>query len=340
MLESKYRDKRYLSKYDLSIDLFDNFDFKVTDVIPVRNVFILCTDKGDKILKKIEYSIEELHFIYSAAKYVSRKFNRILNFNKTRDGNIYVSYDKDIYCVMDLVQGRECDFNNCIDLSIASRGLGEFHKASEGFRHSFTAKDQRGKLIENFRRRLSEMDFFESIANIHENKSEFDSIFLENLPYHRQQMEKSIEALNKSSYLKLCSEEDKVVLCHNDLAHHNILIYGEAAYFIDFDYSVIDLKVHDLCNFINKVVKSFAFDIEKARSILIDYGSQNSLDKREVEVLYDLLMFPEDFYSISKDYYTRRKDWEEEVFLGKLKRKIESREDRQEFLNDFMKELF
>ena len=62
----------------------------------------------------------------------------------------------------------------------------------------------------------------------------------------------SIDMLDKAGYYKLCSEDDKVVICHNDLAYHNILINNGEAYFIDFDYVIIDLKVHDLCNFISR----------------------------------------------------------------------------------------
>jgi CotS family spore coat protein len=141
--------------------------------------------------------------------------------------------------------------------------------------------------------------------------------------------------LEKSCYYKLCSEEDKIVVCHHDLAYHNILINGEMAYFIDFDYAVIDLKVHDLCNFINKVVKNFAFDIDKATSIVENYCNKNTLSKRELEVLNGMLAFPEDFYGISRDYYTKRKDWDEEVFLDRLKRKAGYKEDREEFLVKF-----
>jgi CotS family spore coat protein len=123
------------------------------------------------------------------------------------------------------------------------------------------------------------------------------------------------------------------------LAHHNILINEDLAYFVDFDYSIIDLKVHDLCNFISKAIKNFAFDIDKAASILTDYQNKNTIDNRELEVLYGMLYFPEDFYSISRDYYTRRKDWEEEVFLDRLVKKVSYKEDRSEFLEEFKSKL-
>lgn len=339
MLEGRYLDKRYLTKYDLSVELFESFDLKVSDLVPIRNVFVLSTNKGEKILKRIDYSLENLNFINRALKYVKKNFNRVLDFTELKDNKICIEWKKELYCVMDLVPGRECDFCNPVDVKIASEGLAELHKASIGFKSSEVNKNKSGKAIDCFERRLQEMEFFKSLANLHEYKSDFDKIFLENYEEHVAQIRESIDILKNSDYYDLSKEQDKIVLCHNDLAYHNILINEEKAYFVDFDYSVIDLKVHDLCNFISKAIKNFAFDIEKAASILTDYQGSNSLDKRELRVLYGMLYFPEDFYSISRDYYTKRKDWEEEVFLDRLIKKVSYKEERLEFLEEFKEKI-
>lgn len=335
----RYSEKRHLSRFDLYVDLFDRFNLKVTDVIPVRSIFILVTDKGKKILKKLNYSVEDLNFIYSGIKYIRNSFDRIMDFTKTKDGEIYILWNGEIYCILDLVEGRECEFSNPIDVQIAAQGLGKLHAASEGFKSDMKDKNMLGRTIDIFERKLEELRFFRRLANFHEIKSEFDNIFLKNADYYMKEIEGSIAALRESSYLKLCSEEDKVVLCHHDLAHHNILINEELAYFVDFDYSIIDLKVHDLCNFINKAIKNSAFDINRANMIIENYCTCNSLDKRELEVLYALMKFPEDFYSISKDYYSRRKDWEEEIFLDRLVKRIEFKEDREEFLDQYKEQV-
>lgn len=339
MLDGRYRDKRYLSKYDLGVELFERFNLKVNDVVPIRNVYVLTTNKGEKVLKKIDYSIDDLDFIHNSISYVKSKFDRVIDFVETKDGRVFTEWRNEIYCVMDLVPGRECDFNNPIDLSLASKALAGLHKASEGLKTNREKKFIAGKNVDTYKRRYQELQLFSNIAKLHEYKTEFDTIFLENVDLHLKQMEESIKILEASSIAELCKEKNKIGLCHNDLAYHNILINEDNAYFIDFDYAIINLKVHDLCNFINKVIKNFAFDLEKADTILKDYCSENSLDNRELEVLYGMLYFPEDFYSISRDYYTRRKDWEEEVFLDRLIKKVSYREERTEFLEDFKKEI-
>jgi len=345
MLDIRYKDKAYLSKYDLDVNLFSEFDLMVYDVIPVRKVFILNTDKGDKVLKKVNYSINQLEFINYGLEYIKNSnFDRIIKFEKTKSKLIYVPWKEDIYCIMDLVEGRECEYSNPVDVMLTSRAIAELHRASEGlvyqdtFKRLLAGNEQRylcGKIIENYNKKLRELMFFKNIATINENKNEFDYIFLDRVQYYEENIKQSIDILQASEYYNLCNEKDKVVFCHHDLAHHNILINNEKVYFLDFDYAVIDLKVHDICNFTNKAIKDFCYDIEKCHSIINEYISVNPLDNRELKVLYGMLSFPEDFYSISRDYYTRKKQWSEEIFLSRLKKKVEYKKDREEFLEAF-----
>ena len=81
--------------------------------------------------------------------------------------------------------------------------------------------------------------------------------------------------------------------------------------------------------------KNFDFNIDKAKLILEEYSKGSDLDDRELEVLYYLLMFPYDFYSVCRDYYTRRKNWNEQLFNSKLDRKLSLKEEKNQFLEEF-----
>lgn len=335
MMKSIYSIRQHLAQYDLDTKLFNQFNLEAYEAYPLRSIFIIKTNKGSKILKKINYSKEELMFIENGLKYVENNFPRIMKYVKTKDGKIYTEWGNYLYCIIELIEGRESDFNNPIDVNIATEGLANFHLAGEGFQQNLNIRNNAGKMIDNFKRKLNELKLFKDIVNIKENRNEFDFIFLDNIDHYLEEIEKSIGILKDSNYYKLCSEEDKKVFCHHDLAYHNIIIKNNQAYFIDFDYSIIDLKVHDLCNFIVKTIKNSAFDIKKCNSILETYSNINSIDNRELDVLYGFLTFPQDFYSISKAYYSNTKDWEENVFLNRLKKKVDMEEFRMEFLQDF-----
>lgn len=204
-----YTDRYFLAEYDLDISLFHRFDLEPYDIYPLRSVFVVITDKGRKILKKIKYDKEELIFICQGIEYIKKSFSRVMDFVKTKDGSFYTVWNNDIYCMMDLVEGRESDFDNPIDLNIASGGLAQLHLASEGFKSNVNSRNGSGKLINRFRRSLNEMKVFKSVALINENKSDFDCIFLDKVDYYIEEIKKSIKLLENSCYYKLCSEESK-----------------------------------------------------------------------------------------------------------------------------------
>ena len=63
MNKFSYIDKILLCSYDLSEEFFNKLGVKVYDIIPLRKVFVLFTDKGKKILKITNSSLDRINFI-------------------------------------------------------------------------------------------------------------------------------------------------------------------------------------------------------------------------------------------------------------------------------------
>src|SRR5690554_851320 len=100
---------------------------KVDDVVPIRSVYMIYTDKGVKILKKINYGLDELHFINSIMEHVTANgYNHVVSFMKSEDGSFYIEREDGIYVVLNLVEGREADYKNPIDLALVSKALCRF----------------------------------------------------------------------------------------------------------------------------------------------------------------------------------------------------------------------
>ncbi|CDF57224.1 CotS family spore coat protein [Thermobrachium celere] len=335
-MEYKFRDKVYLSTYMLDAELFDKYNFLVEDAVPIRSVFILKTNEGLKILKKVDYKIEEIEYIYEVLNHIRRSYPYIINFKQSVEGKPYVEYEGGVYVVFDLIEGRECIYENPVDLLGASRSLAKLHNASNGIK----VKDIRNNLYKmdsNIIKKIKELNMCRDFADLHVNKTDFDRLFLEYADYYIEQANLSLKELQESDYRKLC--RDKYVLCHHDLAHHNIIVDNEDNYyFVDFDYCMIDLPYHDLCNFITKAIKHNMWNVDMADTILQGYSMIRKLEPNELKVLYAYLLFPQDFYDITISYYMKTRGWDEDEFFEKLKRKAEYKEDREKFLKDF-KEL-
>ncbi|QCX33432.1 CotS family spore coat protein [Caloramator sp. E03] len=332
-MEYRYRDKAYLSNYMLDTKLFDKFDFLVEDASPVRSIYILNTNEGFKILKKVEYNTDTLNFIYNSLNAVRKKYPYIINFRLSTDGKPYVEYEGGIYVVLDLIEGRECVFENPIDLSMSAKGLARFHNAGLEIEFKNNVRNQLGRIIDKFKSRIEDMKKYKDIALMHVNKSEFDILYLQYTDYYISCANDALVHLESSCYNNLC--QSIYTLCHHDLAHHNIIIGNDNnVYFIDFDYCIIDIPCHDICNMITRAIKHNGWNIEMAYNIIDAYTSERKISSEELNVLYGYLLFPQDFYDISSSYYMRTKNWEESEFVDKLIRRAGYKEEREYFLKN------
>lgn len=341
-MDMKYPDKKILCSYDLDAKLFREFNLQVLDVIPLRSVFVLNTDKGKKILKKIDYSIDRLKYILKALEYISCKFNRIITFEKTIKGESYLNWGDSVYVVLDVLNGRECEISNPVDVIIASQGLRELHEASYGIQEVFNKGDNTISYYQGLgafplvlNKSLELLKSIKSQVNHYKYKNDIDKIFLRESDDFIKELEECISMIENSSYSDLCTHKNLIVFCHNDLAHHNILIEEEKAFFLDFDYSSIDLRTKDLSNFIEKSIKGFDYDIEKAKNIINNYAPDGDISKEEYEIMYIMIKYPHDFVALCKNYYLKQKDWEEIVFLERFTKKVSYKEDKNLFLKEF-----
>jgi CotS family spore coat protein len=338
-VDYRFRDKVYLCDYRLDTALFDKFGFEVEDAAPIRSVYMLSTDKGMKILKKIDYSLGELMFIYNALNEIRKQYPYVINFRQSTTGEPYVQHKNDIYIVLDMIEGRDCLYENLIDLKNASRALARLHKAGQGTSTACCeVKNKLGRLEECYKRKITDMEKYKEIAAMHVNKSPFDRAFLKGVDYYLNNARDALKALQESSYLKLCSKGH--TLCHHDLAHRNILIdNNDNVYFLDFDYSLVDIPCHDIANMINKALRHNEWSSEISDTILNSYSEEYPLSEEEMNVLAAYLMFPQEFYDVATAYYMKTRNWEEEEFLDKLMRKLSYRDDREAFLKDMKERL-
>ena len=130
-----------------------------------------------------------------------------------------------------------------------------------------------------------------------------------------------------------------MVICHLDLAHHNFIINEDEVNMIDFDYCKIDIRCMDIYNFTIKVIKNYLYDKEVIIKIINDYSSISEVSDKEKKVIYAMLNYPRDFINISKDYYLKQKSWDYEVFLSRLKDKIEIDTFRSDLLRNISENL-
>ncbi len=336
MNKFRYIDKKVLCSYDLSEEFFEKLGVNVYDIIPLRKVFVLFTDKGKKILKSTNSTNERIKFISNALDIIRETDQCVLQYCNNSQGEKITRWRGTGYVLLDLIEGREANFTNPIEVEWCTKALANFHRASIGIvdkLDSIEIEENKGKnLIYEQLNNLCIINEIERVVNKFNYKNEFDLLFLENVAKAKNDLNVSINLLTKSSYIDLYKGDNSKVLCHLDLAHHNFIINDEIVNLIDFDYCNINLKIIDLYNFMSKVIKNIAYDKEMLDNILKTYNSINEISDEEIQVLYALLNYPRDFVDITIDYYLKQKSWDEEVFISRFKDKIENNIFKSELL--------
>lgn len=339
MIRIKYSEREYLCDYDLSLDFFDAVGIKVNDIIPLRKVFVLSTDDGNKILKKVNYDVERIEFISDSLEYLKKFYKNIIGYNKLKNNLNYIKWKDNIYIVMDILDGREASFSNPVEIELCSKNVALMHNASKGLITHLENKYNKNFLNESFKIKLKrvneELKYMKSIAIKYKYKNEFDTLFLDNVDECIEEIKLVEESLEESAYDRLRKDFDNITICHNDLAYHNFLIKNTDVSIIDFDYMTLDLRVFDIADFLIKSIKNAAFDIDKMMLALDSYEKVSVLTKEEKELIFILLKFPKDFYSITRDYYFKRKKWSYDIYLNRLNNKLNNEPFRKEFIDKY-----
>lgn len=325
-MKLKYKDAKYLCKYDLDIEFFESINLKIKDLWPTRNIYVLDTEEGKKILKMVNYDEEKINFIVRMLDYVKKTYSNVISYHKFDDGKYYVDWKGNRYVILDLIEGTECNIYNPKDIASVTKALALIHKASFGINKELTIieskKSSLGNLEKDFLREKNKLLIYKKLVEQKVFKNEFDEIFLDKFDYYMEKIKYATELLKNSDYENLCDDDEAISLCHNDLAYHNILIKDEEVYFIDFDFCDIDLKVIDLYSFLSKILKRDGFDYDAYVNIVSIYRKNTSFSKAEENILKILLTYPKDFFNIVDNYYLNKKQWNYESYLGKLKEKI------------------
>ena len=319
----------------------ENYGLSVDSIEKVKNSYKINSEKKSYFLKVIKYKFKHFNFIISAIIHLQKNnFETIPEILKTVNGRNYIRVDTNYAYLMPWIPSREVNYDNVIELEMATKKLAELHKCSEGFITNLHMKPRVGWFtwINVFETRKDEILDFKYRIQKKSNKSQFDKLYLSCLNEEIERAKKSINVLKESNYLELMIKEyEKKGFCHHDYANHNVLIdrYNNIN-IIDFDYCMLDTHLHDLASLMIRVMKNGKWDKEKAEEIINNYSTINPVKSEELFIMKEFIRFPQSYWQLGIQKYWEEQPWKESVFIDKLKKYIEDREDREDFLKNFM----
>ena len=317
------------------------YGFKIKDAEKIKNIYRLKTDKGVKCLKRAHMSPSYFRFIHSAVAHLkSKSFDHVIPYEATVDGSLCVPEDKYVYYITNWIESRECRFKDEEDLKHAIKTAAEFHRASHGYKPPDGAKPRvyYGKWIDKFQKKCIELLQFSKSIEEKEYISEFDEIYARYLTYYWKQGKKSIEMIKSSNY-ETAAENSRSLgeLCHHDMANHNFIVTPDSKmYMIDFDYCIMDTRLHDISSLVIRNMRYGIWSLNRAYFILNEYSKHFTISKDELKIIKAFMTFPQDFWQVGLQYYVENQPWALEHFLMRINRIVDDTEIREEFLNELL----
>ncbi len=314
------------------------YDLEVKSFAQEGPIHLLATSAGKKALKASGLSQFELAYITNSLADLEKEgFQSVVVPQAALGGSRFFSWEDSHYFLTDWVKGRHCDYLNENDAIAVAKALGRLHNASQGLRFN-RVPDTRwllGMWPAHFSRRLDQLKAFAHQARKQSVPRAFDRLYLKDFEGYYKQAVDALEKLAGSDYADLCQNASFQAFCHRDLAYHNILMDEGGPKFLDFDYSLVDLGLHDLADLLLRNLMLVDWEWDRAHSILAAYNSVIPLEPKTFPVLEAFLQFPHEYWQIGLQYYDEKQRWSEGYFLARYSRKLKAPILRDRFLNTF-----
>ncbi|HWQ30168.1 MAG TPA: CotS family spore coat protein [Negativicutes bacterium] len=342
--ENRQWDREFLGGYDLDARLFSEMGLRISQIVPARNAFRIATDKGFFSLKKLRFPVEDMDFVIGAMEHLGgRGFGNTFKIVRQRNGDSFLDFNGEKYYLIQWIDGRECNFMDPLDLDAAIGAMADLHRAAEGYFPEKPPEDRcyYGKWPESFGSRLKEMDLAKERIMEKPERNDIDCMYLDYVDMCIKNAGEALDLLNKSGYKKLSEvAAARGSFINHDPSQHNILhTFDGRTYMGDFDYSILDLRIHDLGSLILKNLKRCSWNIGKAVEILEGYDRRNPIDKDELRVLVPFFLFPQDFRQVSRQYDIERKPWDEDELSDKMDARAGYEQLRMEFIEEYQRKV-
>lgn len=326
-------------------EVLKKYPLKVYNIYRARGAYILETDDGLKLLKCFEGSGNRALFENSVKEhlYLHGYYNTDLYVKTIEDDIIAMDQSGCRYIVKNWFWGEECNLKELSQIEMASANLARLHSVLRGVEFTkeqieFNIADS---LQESFEKRNRELKRVKSYIRDKRQKNEFEIIYLNFYDEFYEQGMEATKRLINSDYLKVLENAiGQKTVCHGNYTYHNIIMlknkneamaktyippgwinrqsisatdmstqWSKTIATTNFEKSHIGLQITDLYQFIRKVMEKNNWDILYGSNIIEAYDRIQPISKKELEILYVLLLYPEKFWKITNFYYNGKKSW-------------------------------
>lgn len=323
-------------------EILKDYNMVPDSISKKRSVYKVTVNKTSYCLKKLRHKSKKAVKGMLLVEYLKdRNFNNVVDYIKTKDNKAFIQNKQNIYYLTDWVEGRECNFDDFTELLNALNLMANFHTCSKGFSpDGLEIKSNIRNWPSIFKERRSDLIEFKKLITYKKIRTNFDDLYLKYIDEFLDIIETSILLLEKSHYMDISSKAKKErFLCHDSFYYQNILIdKHNKLHLIDLDSTLYDIWVYDLAKFIRRIMykKNYAWDFDKANTMIQEYCKINPLSELEYEILLAFIIFPHKFWKLGKKKYYKRKKLDEYRHYKKLNKLIKYVNTQMEFMIKFI----
>lgn len=321
---------------DRGLKVLEQYDLEIISTRRGRGSYICETSRGLKLLCDFQGSEKKMVFQNRILENLrAAGYEQVDLALENREGKLVCAdRDENRYVLKDWFHGRECSPSSERDILDAVENLARLHRY---LCFSQEEKEYCGTpLPAELAAKTRELKKVRSFIRDRESKHPFEQMFLKSFPNFYEQACLAQELAESFCAEELLREQIGIgTLCHGDYSYHHVLFLERGMAVTNFGRCRFDFQVHDLYQFMRKILEKQNWDPGLGQRMLNTYERGRSLSETERKILYIKMAYPEKFWKLANHYYGSRKAW----IPARYQQKLEALNRQQEQKNRFLEFL-
>lgn len=311
-----------------TLNVLENYDFKVYKTVRGRGGFICTTSEGVKFLgectKPESYYLREREItenIDTRGEFLVDKY--VCNV----DNEPLTELEGIKYYVKNWVDGRECDIESVQEIRECVQLMAKLHiQLNKMAEKSCDAN----VFLETYRRHTRELKSIWNYLKSKKGKNSFELLLYKNYETFYQEAETFLGLLNE-----LPKFNNVVELRHGNFNYHNVIRSDGGVMIANFDKVTNQYQMQDLYQFIRKILEKNNWSISLGYDIIESYDRCKTIGGQDRKLLGAMFIYPEKFWKIANYYFNSSKAWMPCKNYEKLTKVIEQNVEKQKFIRTF-----
>ncbi|MDR2903495.1 MAG: hypothetical protein LBU77_03195 [Clostridiales bacterium] len=334
---------------EINIQAVHHFGLKPKSIVKHKLYHIVNTNAGVKVLKKVAPDSEKARQSLLFQHYIKENLCRLGypfldRFHASAQNEPFVALDKALYSLTDHLPFRESNFSNAAEFKKAVTSTATVHalaKKIEPLPYAGDGAEPPPTSVAAFYQSTAEkLGALKKSVSKYKQLSDFDVLFCKHYAYYKACLDQWYELIRQSDFdNRNRTSREKSDLCHNLLKEEYILLNRNEVYITNFSECAYGCSLKDFAQLIKRHFKAAPDCPAAVGEIIETYQKHNPLTKKELEMLYAILLLPDKFIKICTQYYAKKRTWIPGTFKSRIEQTIETKDAYRVYVDRIYEEF-